>query len=191
MIPGSGNSGKTEKSIRKLRDIKLNARVSARNYNNQKKIWEFGIVIKKLGALHYLIQLDDGRIWKRHIDQIREVGKDTGNSNQFDSNDDTNFASNAFGSMGNPGNMSDFSDQESAIFENLNDSQNEGEEIPESVVGQGTNLFALGNNGNSIANPVSNLGRGETTMGPRTDAGGSVAPRRSTRIRKPVVKLNL
>lgn len=32
-------------------------------------------IITKLGRLHYEIKLDDGRIWKRHIDQIKNIGK--------------------------------------------------------------------------------------------------------------------
>ncbi|KAK9693733.1 hypothetical protein QE152_g34022 [Popillia japonica] len=39
-----------------------------------KKWWKFGIVTEQCGLLHYLIKLDDGRIWKRHIDQLRKVG---------------------------------------------------------------------------------------------------------------------
>lgn len=55
------------------RDIPLNERVAARSYMSKKK-WEFGVVVRKLGKLNYEIQLDDGRIWKRHIDQIRQIG---------------------------------------------------------------------------------------------------------------------
>lgn len=35
--------------------------------------WNFGIVKKKLGNLIYLVQLDDSRIWKRHVDQISSI----------------------------------------------------------------------------------------------------------------------
>lgn len=39
--------------------------------------WEFGRVHKKLGKLHYLIELDDKRIWKKHIEQVRKIGENT------------------------------------------------------------------------------------------------------------------
>jgi len=38
---------------------------------NNKPVWKFGIVTQKLGNLHYSIQLDEGRVLKRHIDQLR------------------------------------------------------------------------------------------------------------------------
>lgn len=34
----------------------------------------FGKIKQRLGKLHYLIDLDDGRQWRRHIDQLRSVG---------------------------------------------------------------------------------------------------------------------
>lgn len=48
-------------------------RVAVRDYLSKNK-WQFGRVIEKVGALHYQVQLDDGRIWKRHMEQIRKVG---------------------------------------------------------------------------------------------------------------------
>lgn len=39
--------------------------------------WQFGTVRKKLGSLIYLIELDDSRVWKRHVDQMRSMGEDT------------------------------------------------------------------------------------------------------------------
>ncbi|XP_055585152.1 uncharacterized protein LOC129738003 [Uranotaenia lowii] len=56
----------------KVRDIAEGVRVAARDYLNMEK-WKYGVVSEKLGELHYHIRLDDGRTWKRHIDQIREV----------------------------------------------------------------------------------------------------------------------
>lgn len=56
-----------------LRKIEINARVSVRNYTGNDK-YQFGTVIEVLGSLHYLVKLDDGRIWKRHINQIHEIG---------------------------------------------------------------------------------------------------------------------
>ncbi|XP_053698835.1 uncharacterized protein K02A2.6-like [Sabethes cyaneus] len=56
-----------------VRDLPEGARVAARDYLDKDK-WKFGTVSEKLGKLHYNIQLDDGRSWKRHVDQLREVG---------------------------------------------------------------------------------------------------------------------
>ncbi|XP_058456616.1 uncharacterized protein K02A2.6-like [Malaya genurostris] len=49
-------------------------RVAARDYLDKDK-WKYGHITERLGKLHYHIQLDDGRVWKLHIDQLREVGE--------------------------------------------------------------------------------------------------------------------
>ncbi|KMQ88518.1 hypothetical protein RF55_11981 [Lasius niger] len=51
-------------------------RVSCRNYLGVDK-WMFGKVLERIGKLHYKIELDDGRIWKRHVNQIRVIGNKT------------------------------------------------------------------------------------------------------------------
>jgi len=51
-------------------------RVSCRNYLGIDK-WTFGNVIERIGKLHYKIKLDDGRIWKRHVNQMRAIGNNT------------------------------------------------------------------------------------------------------------------
>lgn len=45
-------------------------RVQARYYSNNKAGWKIGKIIKKLGQLHYLVKLDCGYVFKRHIDQL-------------------------------------------------------------------------------------------------------------------------
>lgn len=57
----------------KIRELTVGSRVAAREYVHENK-WEFGNVKERYGKLHYAIQLDDGRVWKRHIDQLRSVG---------------------------------------------------------------------------------------------------------------------
>lgn len=47
-------------------------RVQVRNFTRDCK-WAFGIVQRKEGSLHYWVKLDDGRLWRRHIDQIRQT----------------------------------------------------------------------------------------------------------------------
>lgn len=56
-----------------VRSLPEGARVAARDFLSKDK-WKYGHVAEKLGKLHYNIKLDDGRLWKRHIDQLREVG---------------------------------------------------------------------------------------------------------------------
>ncbi|KAL1446934.1 hypothetical protein WDU94_009845 [Cyamophila willieti] len=52
------------------RCFNVNDRVQVRNYTNNKK-WEFGTVKKREGLMHYVVTLDDGREWRRHVDQVR------------------------------------------------------------------------------------------------------------------------
>lgn len=61
-------------SSRPLRSFNIGDRVGAREYLYENK-WQFGIITKKYGFLHYDILLDDGRSWRRHIDQIIRVGE--------------------------------------------------------------------------------------------------------------------
>ncbi|XP_011873664.1 PREDICTED: uncharacterized protein K02A2.6-like [Vollenhovia emeryi] len=51
-------------------------RVACRNYTKDSK-WKFGTIAKRIVKLHYNIALDDGRSWKRHVNQMRSIGKDT------------------------------------------------------------------------------------------------------------------
>ena len=47
----------------------LNDRMIARNCNSKDK-WIPGTVVKLDGKLHYKVQLDDGRVWRRHANQL-------------------------------------------------------------------------------------------------------------------------
>ena len=46
-------------------------RVQARHYTGNKPSWRFGSIIKKLGRLLFSVKLDNGLIFKRHINQLR------------------------------------------------------------------------------------------------------------------------
>lgn len=46
-------------------------RVAVRDYLSKVK-WRYGTVEKICGELHYDVKLDDGRMWRRHLDQIRK-----------------------------------------------------------------------------------------------------------------------
>ena len=67
-------------------------RVSCRNYAGKIK-WLFGKVIEQSGQLHFKIRLDDGRIWKRHINQMRPIGNDTPKNSEEDPYDYYEFSS--------------------------------------------------------------------------------------------------
>lgn len=71
MVPNAAAT--TEKPDVCTKSLAEGTRVAARDYLDKEK-WKYGHVDEKLGKLHYNIKLDDGRIWKRHIDQVREVG---------------------------------------------------------------------------------------------------------------------
>lgn len=60
----------------KVREFAIGKRVACRNYTGSER-WKFGRIIEKIGKLHYNIKLDDDRTWKRHVNQIREIGDRT------------------------------------------------------------------------------------------------------------------
>lgn len=51
-------------------------RVSARNYVG-KTMWLLGEVKSRTGALHYEVTLDNGKVIRRHVDQMRKIGDQT------------------------------------------------------------------------------------------------------------------
>lgn len=63
------------------RSFKVGDRVAAKDYLDRSKRRQFGTVIEKCGLLHYSIELDDGRIWKRHVNQLRAIGPNARDSN--------------------------------------------------------------------------------------------------------------
>ena len=48
--------------------------VKCRNYIGKDK-WCFGNIKNREGKLHYIIEMDDGKLWRRHVDQISKVGE--------------------------------------------------------------------------------------------------------------------
>lgn len=65
-LPEASSRGEEDSS----RMFAVNDRVAARDFLGSSK-WKFGTVAERLGKLHYMVELDDGRIWKRHVDQMR------------------------------------------------------------------------------------------------------------------------
>ena len=56
----------------KARELFLGQRVLVRNLRPD-QTWNPGTVIEKNGPLSYLVQVSSDRVWKRHIDHIREM----------------------------------------------------------------------------------------------------------------------
>ena len=54
-----------------LREFQIQDAVYARNYARGPQ-WLPGRVIVKTGPVSYKVELTDGRVWKRHVDQIRK-----------------------------------------------------------------------------------------------------------------------
>ncbi|XP_058840747.1 uncharacterized protein K02A2.6-like [Topomyia yanbarensis] len=57
-----------------VREFKDGDRVRVRDFLSHDK-WKFGRIVEKTGKLRYIIRLDDGRIWERHIDHMVGVGE--------------------------------------------------------------------------------------------------------------------
>lgn len=70
MIPKTSNQNHSSGEDTPVRSFAVNDRVAARDFLSAEK-WKFGVVVERLGKLHYMVELDDGRMWKRHIDQLR------------------------------------------------------------------------------------------------------------------------
>ena len=56
------------------RSFSKGSKVLMRNYSEtSEKKWLNGTVDKQLGKVIYLIKLEDGRLYKRHLDRLRAV----------------------------------------------------------------------------------------------------------------------
>ena len=58
----------------KLREFQLGSNVLVKNFHQGSK-WIAGTVKEKIGPLSYMIELPNGKVWKRHIGHIREGGR--------------------------------------------------------------------------------------------------------------------
>ena len=55
------------------REFHIGQQVMARNFR-QGPLWLPGIISERLGPLTYLVEMDEDRSWKRHVDQLRVRG---------------------------------------------------------------------------------------------------------------------
>ncbi|XP_055916502.1 uncharacterized protein K02A2.6-like [Eupeodes corollae] len=60
----------SNEKVNSIRNLSVRDRVHSRFYSNGKPAWKFGVVKKKFGQLHYEIELDNGYVLKRHINQL-------------------------------------------------------------------------------------------------------------------------
>ncbi|KMQ85063.1 hypothetical protein RF55_16641 [Lasius niger] len=74
MFPVVNKDKNALENIVVLRNFREGERVAVREYLDKKTKWRFGNVIRKLGKLHYEVKLDNGKIWKRHVNQIKRIG---------------------------------------------------------------------------------------------------------------------
>lgn len=75
LVPNRSETNRNNniEKLRNTREFQVGDRVECRNYYGSTK-WMFGEIEKRIGFLHYMIRLDNGACWKRHIDQIQKVG---------------------------------------------------------------------------------------------------------------------
>lgn len=73
LLPANCDTCEYDTNKPKIREFDINDRVACRNYYGKDK-WLFGKIQQRIGRLHYHVQLDAGKIWKRHVDQLRKVG---------------------------------------------------------------------------------------------------------------------
>ena len=59
----------------KRRNLSIGSTVKARNFGSKVK-WHYGVIIGCVAPLIYMVQLHDGRIWKRHVDHIVATAED-------------------------------------------------------------------------------------------------------------------
>ncbi|XP_058816399.1 uncharacterized protein K02A2.6-like [Topomyia yanbarensis] len=71
MIPSAGMQNTSRGEEKKVRSFVVNDSVAARDFLSSSEKWRFGVVAEKMGKLHYMIKLNDGRMWKRHVDQLK------------------------------------------------------------------------------------------------------------------------
>lgn len=66
------NQVESHDNSRPLRSFKVNDKVYAKNLTTNTPKWIAGTVTKVTGLLSYVIQLEDGRIVRRHVDHVKK-----------------------------------------------------------------------------------------------------------------------
>nr|CAI5857663.1 unnamed protein product [Callosobruchus analis] len=90
---------------KQIRELELGTKVAVRDYLYEK--WKSGFINKRIWKLHYTIELDDGRRWKRHIDQTGLIGQETPTEPYLPEHDSTNRTTNTSDIRHEPQNLPD------------------------------------------------------------------------------------
>ena len=61
------------------RELPLGSTVTYKDSKNPSQ-WLPGVVVKQRGPVSYLVKLNTGQVWRKHVDQIRQVGNDSSES---------------------------------------------------------------------------------------------------------------
>lgn len=77
MFPQTEENNNEKNRIIPARKFEKGERVAMREYLNKNIKWHFVEIIKVLGKLHYIVKMDNGKIWKRHVNQMRKIGNKT------------------------------------------------------------------------------------------------------------------
>ena len=56
----------------RLRNFDIGAPVMARSFGGSGPDWVPGVIAQKIGPLTYLVDVSGGRLWKRHVDHIKD-----------------------------------------------------------------------------------------------------------------------
>ena len=56
------------------RELFIGQKVMVKNLRLQGQAWVPGVVAEELGPLTYLIQVEGGMFWRRHVDLLQEMG---------------------------------------------------------------------------------------------------------------------
>ena len=62
---------------RKTRSFHLGNRVMTRDFRHPTADWKPGSIEQKTGPVSYVVRLDTGLLWRRHVDHIRRYGNNT------------------------------------------------------------------------------------------------------------------
>ncbi|XP_054279520.1 uncharacterized protein K02A2.6-like [Macrosteles quadrilineatus] len=68
LLPQCNKSARSAMAVRKK--FQVGDSVQARDYSSSKRKWCFGTVIGREGTLLYQVKMEDGTVWRRHIDQL-------------------------------------------------------------------------------------------------------------------------
>ena len=84
MVPDIGNHVRDRQATQKQHhdvrsrstEFQLGSKVMVKDSCNPSR-WLPGIVLKQKGPLSYLIRLDTGQVWRKHVDHFKQIDVDT------------------------------------------------------------------------------------------------------------------